>query len=107
MFIQEEWTQEELYKNKRLFEKKGIEVVLVDTILEPIEYMETVRYNPFELSKYKKGTVFVFYCYSGASTRARLPFYKSKFPDYVCISLKGGKAYWRPNFKYEDYDENL
>jgi hypothetical protein len=97
-----EWTQEEYLQNKKELQKSGVEVVLVDTILSPIEKANTVIYNPYELNKNPKGTVFVFYCYSGNGTLKRLAEYKKKFPDYHCISLKGGRAYWRKNMM--DFD---
>ncbi len=92
-----EWTQKELLENRRILEKEGVEIVLVDTINSPIEKAKTVLYNPFELQKYPKGTVFVFYCDSGNASLDRLKEYKKKFPDYHCLSLKGGRGYWRKN----------
>lgn len=102
MFSTDEWTQIELFKNKKLLEKKGVKVVLVDTILKPLETIETILYNPFEMNKYPKGTVFVFYCDTGKTTKERIEYYKKKFPDYKCISLKGGRAYFRPNYQLLD-----
>lgn len=99
MFLKDEWTQVELFKNKKLLEKEGIKVIIVDTILKPLDNLETITYNPYEMNLYPKGTVFVFYCDTGKSTKERLHYYKKKFPDYKCISLKGGRAYFRPNFK--------
>ena len=99
MFSKDEWTQVELLKNKKLLEKDGIKVIIVDTILKPLDNLETITYNPYEMNLYPKGTVFVFYCDTGKSTKERLHYYKKKFPDYKCISLKGGRAYFRPNFK--------
>ena len=92
-----EWTQKEFLENRRKLEKEGIEVVLVDTINMPIQKTKTVLYNPFELKNYPKGTVFVFYCDSGNASLDRLNEYKEKFSDYHCISLYGGRAYWRKN----------
>jgi len=80
----------------------GIVVVLVDTILSPIEKIDTVIYNPYELSKNPVGSVFVFYCYSGSGSLKRLAEYKKKFPNYHCISLKGGRGYWRKNMTVAD-----
>jgi len=99
MFFKDEWTQIELYKNKKILEEKGIKVVVIDTILKPLEVIKTITYNPYEMYNYKEGTVFVFYCDTGKTTKERLPFYKKKFPKYKCISLKGGKAYFRPNYQ--------
>jgi hypothetical protein len=93
----DEWTQEEFLKNKKQLEKKGIKVLLIDTILSPIEKADTQLYNPFELLKEPKGTVFVFYCDTGKATKERLSEYRKKFPDHYCISLRGGRGYWRKN----------
>ncbi|AXX92617.1 hypothetical protein CPU12_01995 [Malaciobacter molluscorum LMG 25693] len=106
MFEEDIWTQEELLKNKKELEKKNIKVVLVDTILKPLDNMETVTYNPFELKNFPKGSVFVFYCDTGKTTQERLSFYKSKFPEYKCVSLKGGRAYWRPYFQLLEGNNN-
>ncbi|WP_373001244.1 hypothetical protein [Sulfurimonas sp.] len=92
-----EWTQKEFLENKRDLEEAGIKVILVDTILSPIEKADTVVYNPYELSKEPEGSVFVFYCDSGKATLDRLKEYKAKFPNHHCISLKGGRGYWRKN----------
>jgi hypothetical protein len=92
-----EWTQKEFLENKRELEKQGIKVLLIDTILSPIDKIETVIYNPFELLKEPEGSVFVFYCDSGKATLDRLKEYKKKFPKHHCISLKGGRGYWRKN----------
>ncbi|AXX94862.1 MULTISPECIES: hypothetical protein [Arcobacter] len=102
MFSKDEWTQIELYKNKKLLEKEGVKVVVVDTILKPLETIETITYNPYEMDLYEEGTVFVFYCDTGKSTKERLEYYKKKFPKYKCISLKGGRAYFRPNYQLLD-----
>jgi len=99
MFTKKEWTQSELYNYTNELKKKNIEVVLVDTILKPLENMQTLTYNPFELQKYPQGTVFVFYCDTGKTTNERLEYYQKKFPHNPCISLRGGRGYWRPNFK--------
>lgn len=97
MNYKDEWTQKEFLENSRDLKREGIEVVLVDTILSPIEKANTVTYNPYELSKYPEGSVFVFYCDTGKGTLDRLPEYKKKFPKYHCVSLKGGRGYWRKN----------
>ena len=99
--IKEEWTQEEFLRAKKELKSEGVTVLLVDTILNPIEKQEVVTYNPFELQKYPKGTVFVFYCDTGKATKERLLEYKRKFPDYHCISLKGGRGYWRKNMQVD------
>lgn len=102
MKIKDEWTQEEFLRNKQQFEKEGVQVVLVDTILSPIEKADTITYNPFELKQYPKGSVFVFYCDTGKATKERLKEFKEKFPDYNCVSLKGGRGYWRINMQLLD-----
>ena len=70
-----EWTQKEFLQNKIKLEKEGVEVVLVDTILSPIEKANTTIYNPHEMKNYPDGTVFVFYCDSGKATLDRLQEY--------------------------------
>ena len=97
MDFPDEWTQEEYLANKIILEKNGTKVLLIDTILSPIEKANSVVYNPFELKSEPKGSVFVFYCDSGKSTLNRLREYKAKFPDHICISLRGGRGYWRKN----------
>ncbi|RXJ87042.1 hypothetical protein [Arcobacter sp. CECT 8985] len=106
MFDKDTWTQEELFRNRLELKKQGIEVVLVDTILKPLDNEKTIKYNPFEMKEYKKGTVFVFYCDTGKTTNERLQYYKDKFPDYKCISLKGGRGYWRPYFQLLEESNN-
>jgi hypothetical protein len=101
-----EWTQKEFLEHKRRLEKEGVSVMLVDTILAPIEKADTITYNPYEMKNYPKGTVFVFYCDTGKATLDRLKEYKEKFPDHHCISLKGGRGYWRRNMQLLDIDEN-
>lgn len=95
----DEWTQKEFLEHKRDLQKEGVRVVLVDTILSPIEKAETILYNPYEMKNYPDGTVFVFYCDSGNATKARLQEYREKFPTMHCISLKGGRGYWRVNMQ--------
>jgi len=92
-----EWTQKEFLQNRELLQKKGIDVFLVDTILSPIEKIETITYNPYELKQKPKGSVFVFYCDTGKASLDRLNEYKKRFTEYKCISLKGGRGYWRKN----------
>ncbi|QSZ40715.1 hypothetical protein GJV85_00800 [Sulfurimonas aquatica] len=93
----DEWTQKEFLENRELLKKEGVDVILIDTILSPIEKADTVRYNPHEFKNYPDGSVFVFYCDSGKATLDRLKEYKKKFPKQHCISLKGGRGYWRKN----------
>jgi hypothetical protein len=97
-----EWTQKEFLQNKKRLEAEGVKVLLIDTILSPIENADTVVYNPYELNKEPQGSVFVFYCDSGKSTLNRLKEYKKKFPMHHCISLKGGRGYWRINMSVFD-----
>lgn len=93
----DEWTQKEFLQNKKKLEEEGKIVVLVDTILSPIDKANTQTYNPYELQNLPDGSVFVFYCDSGKATLERLKEYKTKFPQHHCISLKGGRGYWRKN----------
>jgi len=102
IFLKDEWTQKELLLYTKELEKEGIKVVLVDTILKPLDNIETITYNPYEMSLYPKGTVFVFYCDTGKTTKERLNFYRAKLSDYFCVSLRGGRGYWRPNFRLLD-----
>lgn len=97
MSYPKEWTQKEFLQNKKKLEKDGIKVLLIDTILSAIDGVETVLYNPFELAKEPNGSVFVFYCDTGKTTLNRLNEYKKKFPSHHCISLRGGRSYWREN----------
>ena len=98
----DEWTPKEYLVNKKILQKNGVDVVLVDTILSPINKAQTVTYNPYELKQYKEGTVFVFYCDTGKASLNRLQEYKKKFPNNPCISLKGGRGYWRVNMMVLD-----
>ncbi len=108
MFEKEEWTQEELYKYTKILNKQDIKVVLIDTILKPLNNIETITYNPFEMNTMPKGTVFVFYCDTGKTTKERLSYYKNKFKDYICVSLRGGRGYWRPNYQLlEEIEKNV
>ena len=97
MKYKDEWTQKEFLQNKKKLESQGIKVLLIDTILSPIEKAQTITYNPYELQKEPEGSVFVFYCDSGKATLDRLQEYKKRFPMHHCISLKGGRGYWRKN----------
>jgi len=99
-----EWTQKEFLQNKIKLEKEGTQVLLVDTILSSIDKADTIVYNPYEMKNYPDGTIFVFYCDSGKATLDRLGEYKEKFPNHVCISLKGGRGYWRKNMMILDKD---
>lgn len=99
MFEKDEWTQQELFKYTKELDKLGIKVVLIDTVLKPLEKIETITYNPYEMNDYPKGSVFVFYCDTGKTTKERLNYYRNKFPDYKCVSLRGGRGYWRPNYQ--------
>ena len=108
MFEKDEWTQQELYKYTKELEKENIKVVLIDTILKPIESIETMIYNPYEMLSMPENTVFVFYCDTGKSTKERLTYYKKKFPNHSCVSLRGGRAYWRPNYRMiEEINKNV
>ncbi|MBN2782610.1 MAG: hypothetical protein JXQ66_05160 [Campylobacterales bacterium] len=102
MDFKDEWSQKEFLENKIKLNNEGVKIVLIDTILSPIEKTDSIVYNPYELSKYPDGSVFVFYCDTGKSTLDRLNEYKKKFPTMHCISLKGGKGYWRKNMMLVD-----
>ena len=106
MFSKDEWTQQEFLKNKIELEKKDIKVVLIDTILKPIDNIETMVYNPPLMQQFPLNTVFVFYCDTGKTTKERLEYYKKKFSNYKCISLKGGRGYFRPNLQLFDKMDN-
>ena len=95
----DEWTQEEFLRNKKELEANGIKVLLIDTILNPIDGAETTLYAPPLLKSEPEGSVFVFYCDSGKSSKARLGEFRTKFPSHVCISLRGGRGYWRKNLR--------
>ncbi|MDQ1338068.1 MAG: hypothetical protein QG617_1035 [Campylobacterota bacterium] len=102
MKFPDEWTQKEFLQNKKRLEAEGIKVVLIDTILSPIDGADTIVYNPYELKNEPEGSIFVFYCDSGKATLNRLGEYKNKFPKQHCISLKGGRGYWRINMSILD-----
>ena len=105
MFSKDEWTQKEFLQNKRELGKKGIEVILIDTILKPIVQIETRVYNPYERELLPENTGFGFYCDTGKTTKERLEYYKKKFPKHKCISLRGGRGYYRPNYQLLDENE--
>ena len=94
-----EWTQEQFLREKERLEKEGVKVLLIDTILAPIEKAETQVYNPYELQQEPEGSVFVFYCDTGKATFDRLKEYRAKFPKHHCLSLRGGRGYWRKNMQ--------
>lgn len=100
-----EWTQKEFLQNKKRLEACGVKVLLIDTILFGIDGADTVLYNPYELEKEPEGSVFVFYCDTGKTTLNRLKEYKKRFPKHHCISLRGGRGYWRKNMSI--FDEEL
>lgn len=95
----DEWTQEEYLRNKRILEAEGKRVLLIDTILSPIDGAATVTYNPPMLRQECEGSVFVFYCDTGKASKERLGEFRSRFPNHVCISLRGGRGYWRKNLQ--------
>lgn len=97
--FKEEWTQEEFLQAKQELESQGRQVLLVDTIAKPIEGTDTVLYNPYELAKLPAESVLVFYCDTGKETKERLAEFRRRFPDKVCVSLRGGRGYWRKFLK--------
>lgn len=100
----DQWTQKDYLENKIKLEKEGVKVFLIDTILSPIDKADTIVYNRHELKNFPDGSVFVFYCDSGKATFDRLREYKNNFPKHHCISLKGGRGYWRKNMMVLDND---
>ena len=102
----DQWSQEDFLKNKIKLEEEGIKVLLIDTILSPIDKAQTTIYNRHELKQQPAGSVFVFYCDSGKATLDRLKEYKENFPKQHCISLKGGRGYWRKNMMILDKNDN-
>lgn len=99
MIENDEWTQEEYFEYKKILNSQGISVYLIDTIAKTIDGIDTILYNPYEMKALPQGSFFVFYCDSGNSTLKRLNEYKQKFEGYHCKSLRGGRAYWRKNYK--------
>ena len=97
--IKDEWTQEEFLRAKKELEAQGRTVLLVDTIARPIKGADTFLYNPYELKNYPEGTVLVFYCDTGKETKERLPEFRKRFPDKICVSLRGGRGYWRKTLR--------
>jgi len=97
--VTDEWTQEEYLRNRRVYKNRNIKVILVDTINKPIEGTETLLYNPHAIKKYPTGSILVFYCDTGKSTKERLTEYRKKFPNYPCVSLRGGRGYWRKTLR--------
>ena len=97
--FRDEWTQEEFLRAKKELEGRGRQVLLVDTIAKPIEGADTVLYNPYELEKLPEGTVLVFYCDTGKETKERLPEFRRRFPGKACVSLRGGRGYWRKTLR--------
>lgn len=103
MNLPEEWTQEEYLREKKRLEAKGVKVLLIDTILNPIEHAQTVTYNPPMLQAEPEGSVFVFYCDTGKATKERLSEFRRKFPGKYCVSLRGGRGYWRKYLNVNDH----
>ena len=91
----DEWTQEEFLRSKKELEDSGVKVLLIDTILNSIDGTETTLYAPPLLKNEPEGSVFVFYCDTGKSSKERLAEFRAKFPNQVRISLRGGRGDWR------------
>lgn len=98
----QEWTQEEYLREKKRLEAQGVKVLLIDTILNPIDHAGTVTYNPPLLEREPEGSVFVFYCDTGKATKKRLGEFRRRFPGKHCISLRGGRGYWRKYLQAND-----
>jgi len=98
----EEWSQGEYLVCKKALEAEGVKVLLVDTIAKSIEGAQCTLYNPYVLKEEPKGSVFVFYCDTGKTSKERLEEFRRKFPDHHCVSLRGGRAYWRKSLRLED-----
>ncbi len=99
----DELTQKELFTHIKNGDIKQEDVVLVGMTLKEIDtaMFEQMRYNPFELKKMPTDKLFVFFCDTGKETLENLHFYREKLPDHTCVSLKGGRGYWRPNLSVE------
>ena len=95
----DEWTQKEFLQEKKRLNEAGVKVLLIDTILSSIDKAETQVYNPYELQQEPEGSIFVFYCDTGKATHDRLKEYRKKFPKHHCLSLRGGRGYWRKNMQ--------
>ena len=99
--FRDEWSQEEFLRAKNELETEGRRVLLVDTIAKEIEGADTFLYNPYELEALPEGTVLVFYCDTGKETKERLEEFRGRFPGKICISLRGGRGYWRKSMRLE------
>ena len=55
------------------------------------------------LEKEPEGSVFVFYCDTGKGTKERLAEFRKRFPGKHCISLRGGRGYWRKYLQVNDH----
>lgn len=95
----EEITQDELFEQIQKGDIAKEDVLLVAISLKDIDtnLFEQMRYNPYEMQKMPTDKLFVFFCDTGKDTKENLNFYKQKLPQHTCISLKGGRGYWRPN----------
>ncbi len=97
----DEITQEAYLEALQASKSSGRTVLLVDTILKSIEGANTVVYNPVELAKLPTGALLVFYCDTGKVTKERIGEYRKKLPMHECVSLRGGRGYWRPYLRID------
>lgn len=102
MEFPDEWTQKEFLVARKKLQQQGVKVLLIDTILNPIEGEQTVTFSPPLLAKEPEGSVFVFYCDTGKGTKERLNEFKKRFPKHHCISLHGGRGYWRKSMQIDE-----
>jgi rhodanese-related sulfurtransferase len=79
------WTWKEYFIQK---EKNPDNIILVDMISNPVKGSTPISNEIFEKSK--KGTIFVLYCHSGASSGMLQKKLTHIFPEYSFINLAGG-----------------
>lgn len=79
------WTWKEYFFHK---EKNPKDIILVDMISHPVEGSVPISNEIFQESK--KGSIFVLYCHSGASSGMLQKKLTPIFPQYSFINLTGG-----------------
>ena len=85
----EQWTWQEYYQKKQELEKRGMKVILVDMIGQPVQGSVPISNELFE-NKYPDGTYFVLYCHSGDSSGFLQKKLAKQFPQYHIINMTGG-----------------